>query len=283
MNGKILKISSNDLYGNVDDRKVAVFMAFNHLKYMNKYVVFCFLDEYEKKKLYFGSLHLKDNSIVSFSIKDNSMIETVKKFIDDYVNDKIDEKEYEIIDISKIDKIELVAYNDMDFDKIIDLDKKSIKRKKEVIEETKRSKPVILYFLILIIIGMIGYLGVLYFYPDIFVVKLKKLECSMSDFNKQVELNFDSSISVKFDKDDKLTDMDRIDVYKFEDMGTYTTFKDNNRENELRTKNAGYKYNDDDYELSIISNDTLIIESYDEVFEYLKGEGYSCIEGIYNE
>ena len=35
MNGKILKISNNDLYGNVDDRKVSVYAMFNHLKYIS--------------------------------------------------------------------------------------------------------------------------------------------------------------------------------------------------------------------------------------------------------
>ena len=50
MNGKILKVSSNDLYGNVDDRMVAVFAAFNHKKYMNKYVIFTYDGEFAKKK-----------------------------------------------------------------------------------------------------------------------------------------------------------------------------------------------------------------------------------------
>ena len=50
MNGKILKISSNDLYGNVDERQVVVFACFNHIKYMNKYILFTFLGEYDKKK-----------------------------------------------------------------------------------------------------------------------------------------------------------------------------------------------------------------------------------------
>ena len=39
MKGKILKISSNDLYGNTDDRLVAVYACFTQKKYMNKYII----------------------------------------------------------------------------------------------------------------------------------------------------------------------------------------------------------------------------------------------------
>ena len=77
MAGKILKIVSNDLYGNVDERKIVVFACFLHTKYMNNYVVFSFLGEYDKKKICYGSVHIKDNSLVIFSVKNN-----VKKYID---------------------------------------------------------------------------------------------------------------------------------------------------------------------------------------------------------
>ena len=52
MHGKILKIASNDLYGNATDKKVVVFVCFNHLKYMNKYIIFSYLGEYNEKRLY---------------------------------------------------------------------------------------------------------------------------------------------------------------------------------------------------------------------------------------
>lgn len=283
MNGKILKISNNDLYGNVDDRKVAVFAMFNHLKYMNKYVIFSFIDEYNKKKLYFGSLHLKDNSIVVFSIKDNGMINTVNTFINQYINNNVDSNEYEIIDISNMEKIELVSYNDMNFDNLLLLDSISIKRENISVEEIKRSKPIVLYLLIFIIIGMIGYLVFLYFNPNAFKDNLKQLDCNMNSFNKLVELNYESNIVVKFNNDDKFKSMQKIDIYKFDNEEDYLLFKDNNKQDILSTSNGGYKYDDDNYELRIISNDNLIIDAYNDVYDYLKNEGYSCIEGIYNE
>ena len=122
MAGKILKISSNDLYGNVDDRLVTVFACFEHTKYMNNYVVFSIDDN---NKLCYGSIHLKKDSLVIFNVK-----QTVKKyideFLDEYINDKMDG--YKLIDINNINKVELVSYNEMDYDKIQILDDKSIEK-----------------------------------------------------------------------------------------------------------------------------------------------------------
>ena len=50
MNGKILKIASNDLYGNATDRTVSVFAAFNHLKYI--------LNEIKTKEIFNSTLNI---------------------------------------------------------------------------------------------------------------------------------------------------------------------------------------------------------------------------------
>ena len=284
MNGKVLKVSSNDLYGNVDDRKVSVFAAFNHLKYMNRYVIFSFLDEYNKKKLYFGSVHLKDNSLVVFSIKDNNSINFVNKFITDYMSNKVDSNEFQIIDISNAEKIELVAFNTIDFEYLEQLDQMSIKREiTNITNDTKSGNKGFLYVLLILLIGIAGGLTYLYFNPDTLTVELKKLECNMEGFNKSVDLNYSSSLEAKFDKEDKLNSINKVDIYKFENEEEYIQFKENNKERLLGIKDGGYTYDDDNLTLKVIYSDDLIIDSYDEVYEYVENEGYSCIEGTYNE
>ena len=284
MNGKVLKVSSNDLYGNVDDRKVSVFAAFNHLKYMNRYVIFSFLDEYNKKKLYFGSVHLKDNSLVVFSIKDNNSINFVNKFITDYMSNKVDSNEFQIIDISNAEKIELVAFNTIDFEYLEQLDQMSIKREiTNITNDTKSGNKGFLYVLLILLIGIAGGLTYLYFNPDTLTVELKKLECNMEGFNKSIELNYSSSLEAKFDKEDKLNSINKVDIYKFENEEEYIQFKENNKERLLGIKDGGYTYDDDNLTLKVIYSDDLIIDSYDEVYEYVENEGYSCIEGTYNE
>lgn len=281
MNGKILKISNNDLYGNVDDRKVVVFAAFNHKKYMNKYIIFSFLGEYNKRKLYFGSLHLKEKSLVTFSVKDNTSIECINKFIEEYLSNTVDTNEYQILDISSTEKIEIISYNDMEFDKLDLLDSISIKREEVRVEENnKKSKNTSLYILLFLLIALAC--GLTYFYFNPSVTEYKKLDCNMTGYNKKVDLNFDSSITIKFDKKDNFKSIERVDVYKFDSEEEYLKFKEENNESKLNVSNGGYKYDDENRELRIISNDRLIIDSYSEIYEYYKNEGYSCIEGTYN-
>lgn len=283
VNGKILKIANNDLYGNVDEREVALFVAFNHKKYMNNYAVFTYATEYNKKKLYLASIHLKDNSLVTFNIKDKE-IEYVNKFVDDYLNNKIDNNEYEIIDLSKINKVELVSYYEEDFDKLDELDKMSITHINDIDDnENNKRRYGFLYFLLgLLIILLVG-ITYLYFNPDILNVKLKKLECTQSTYNEKVQLKYISDTLLKFNRNDELVSFHKIDTYKFNDMESYSDFKDNNGESKYFEIDGAYKYDDDNLELKLIYDEHLIIYKYDEVLDYLKSNGYTCVEGTYDE
>ena len=138
MSGKELRISSNDLYGNVDDRIVRVYACFEHSKYMNNYIVFSFGTD--NNKLCYGSVHLKENSLVIFSVK-NDVEKYILEFTNQYINDKLDD--FKIISLNNINKVELVSYNETEFDKLLLLDEKAIP-KVIVKEEVKESKPVFL-------------------------------------------------------------------------------------------------------------------------------------------
>ncbi len=280
MNGKILKVSSNDLYGNADDRQVVVFCAFNHLKYMNKYVIFAFSDKYNEKKLCYGSVHLKKDSLVSFAINSNDII---NDFVTKYLSGNLDSKEYEIIDISDINKIELVSYSEMECDKLKELDDMSIKREKVEVTNNNNNKKSGLYTLLFIMIALL--IGVTYIYlnPNAFKEKMKILECNMYSYNKKTELNYHSDVVVRFNEEDEMRSYERIDIYKFEDDDIYSDFKENHKESEYFNITGSYKYNDDDLELRIIYEEKPIINSYEEIYQYLKKEGYSCIEDVYYE
>ncbi len=283
MNGKILKVASNDLYGNADDRQVAVFAVFNHKKYMNKYIIFAFESATGEKKLCLGSVHLKDNSLVIFEIRKDE-VKYVMDFVSQYVQGTVNSKEYEIISINKISKAELVSYNQEDYDKLSELDKISIKRVAANSEEESYKSPVFLYgLLVFLIFALIG-ITYVYFNPEILEVELKQLSCTMENgFDEKTELNYSSEILAKFNRDDKLKMLKQVDIYKFDDKDTYYDFKDNNKESIYFKAEGGYKYNDNDLELRIIYDDKLIIENYKEVLNYLKNGGYSCVEGTFYE
>lgn len=284
MNGKILKISSNDLYGNVDERQVVVFACFNHIKYMNKYVLFTFLGEYDKKKLYYGSIHMKENSLVVFSVKDN-VFGYIDKFKNEYIDGKIDVSEYEVLDISKMEKVELVSYNEMEFDKLKELEDISIMKTstESVVEVDKEKKPVFLYILLFILILLLIGITYLYLRPDDFVIKNRNLVCEKNKYNMELDMKYLENRVVLFDRNDKLKKIEINDSYVFDDIDLYNEFKDNEREKDYFKIDGTFKYIDENLELKIIYQDKSIIDNYDEMKNYLVNEGYDCVEGYYEE
>lgn len=277
MAGKILKITSNDLYGNVDDRMVKVFACFEHTKYMNNYVVFS-IDG--NNKLCYGSIHLKKDSLVIFNVKP-TIKKYIDEFLDEYINDKI--SEYKLIDINNINKVELVSYNEMDYDKIQILDDKSIEKTVVNEEMVKGKKPVILYVLLFILIILGGGLTLLYFMPDLFSVKYKLLECTNNIYDEKIGLNYRIDKDVKFNKNDKVDSVDVIRTYAFLDSDSYNEFKDNNLQNKYFTNGEGYKYIDSELKFKLFYNENSVIDDYEEMYIYLKKEGYSCIEREYEK
>lgn len=279
MKGKILKISSNDLYGNVDERQVIVFSCFNHLKYMNRYVLFTFLGEYDKKKLYYGSVHMKDNSIVIFAVN-NNVFDYIDKFKNDYMNGNVNSLEYEIIDIDKIEKVELVSYNEMSFDKLKELEEISLKKESNnLVENSKEKKPIFLYILLIILILFLIGITYLYFRPDDFKIRNKTLVCDIYKYNYDVDMDYQERREVIFDQNDHVKKIEVTDSYIFLDKEEYDDFKNSEKENQYFKIDGTFKYDDSKKTLMISYQDKSIIDSYDDMRDYLKNEGYNCIEG----
>lgn len=280
MSGKILKIVSNDLYGNVDDRKIVLFSCFEHTKYMNNYAIFAFEGEYDKKKLCYGSVHLKENSVVIFSIKKDET-KYIDNFIEEYLNSNLNE--FKIIDISKIEKVELVSYNDMEYNKLEELDKKSIIRKKTEEENNQEKKPIVLYIILILLILLSIGLTLLYFYPELFTIKYKELVCNDNQYDEKMKMTYDIEKDIKFGNEDKTLNIDVVKVYKFDTEEEYQDFKNNSKQNEYFNSGEGYKFIDDELKFKIIYKENSIIDDYDEMLTYLKKEGYSCIETKYEK
>lgn len=286
MMGKILKISSNDLYGNTDERKVAVFACFNHKRYMNKYVIFSIIGEFDKNKLYYGSIHLKTSSLVVFSVKEEEF-NYIKPFIDEYINDNEDFQEYELINLDNIEKIELVSYNSMDCDKLTYLYDKSIPKDfSKNTDDGKRNKgsgTLFLYVLLFVLIILLMGISYLYFFPEDFQVELKTLKCTNTLYNSRLEMDYEIEKNINFDKDDKFSNISVTERYKFVDSYQYLQFKDNSDKDEYFKIDGSYKYDDDNNQFIVMYKENSIMEDYVEVFNYLSDEGYQCVEGTIYE
>ena len=281
MNGKILKLANNDLYGNALDRTVSVFVAFTHKKYMNHYVIFTYTDMLDKKQLYYGSVHLKPDSLVVFQVNDN-VLPIVNEFISEYLNDKIDANEYEIIDIKDINKLEFVSASVTDYDNLKALDDKSIK-KEATVEGAANKSHTGLYLFIVVIMLLLGGVTYLYFNPSLLQTELKELKCESNLYHSELEMKYLREIEIKFNKADEPVKYAVTETYKFSDMTTYFEFKDNDRQNEYFNTIGSYKYTDALNQLKIFYDEETVIDNYQELYKYLKNEGYTCQEGTYYE
>lgn len=282
MTGKKLKISNNDLYGNQDERQVAAFVCFNHLKYMNNYVIFSFVGEYDKNILYYGSIHLKTNSLVIFAVKENEKV-YIDTFREQFLTNTIDPKEYQIIDISQIEKVELVSFTEVPYDKISILDNLTIPKsmtKKQ--GETKESKPVFLYFLLIVLIAFLSFITYLKFNPNI-IPEPKALTCTNNFYNQELKMNYEEIRKVLFNPNGTINKIDVTNTYTFSDEETYLDFKNNDKETEYFKNINNFEYLDDTLSINIYYEESTIIETYDDMYNYLKKEGYECLEGTNNE
>ena len=280
MTGKILKVSANDVYGKVDERVAVVFACFEHTKYMNNYVIFSFLGEYEKNKLCYGSVHIKENSIVIFSVKDN-----VKQYIDEFLGEYESNRvsNFKILDISDKERVEIVSYNEIDYDKLQYLDDISIMKvvEEKVEEDTKERQPIFLYFMLFVLISFAIGLSLLYFKPELFGVKYKGLVCNNNLYDYEIKMDYQMEKSIKFDSNDKTQSIDIVRYYTFLESKDYYEFKNNNKHLDYLKNGEGYKYIDDVLEFRVIYQEKSVIDDYDEMKIYLNREGFSCKEVEY--
>lgn len=280
MAGKILKITSNDLYGNVDERRVVVFSCFEHTKYMNNYVVFAFEGEYNKKKLCYGSVHLKNDSIVIFAVK-NDIKKYIDEFILEYTSDKLEN--FKLLNFDDIEKVELVSYNEMEYDNLELLDRKSIVR--EVVREEKEQKktPIFLYSLIIMLVLFACGITFLYFNQGMFVVKYKELVCVDKLYDQELMLYYDLEKDIKFNRNDKVSSIDVVKTYIFLDSDVYYDFRENNKHEQYFNNGEAYKYINDSLKLRLMYQEKSVIDDYDEMVTYMEREGFSCVKKEYEK
>ena len=277
MHGKILKVVSNDLYGNATDKKVVVFVCFNHLKYMNKYIMFTYMGEYDKNILYYGSIYEKGKTIVIFKVRKEEE-EYINKFREDYLNDIVNDKEYQILDIGMMEGVEIVSFTEIEYDKLSLLDKKSIQRLNNIeAEENNNKKPVFLYVLLVILIVLLGGITYLYFTDD-GSSNDKKLVCSIDKYDNTVMVNYKEQRNILYNKKNKIVSITINDKYIFDDVDKYNEFKDNKKEQEYFKKDGTFKYDDNLLMLMISYKGDSVIDNIGEMKSYLESEGYSCKE-----
>ena len=186
--------------------------------------------------------------------------------------------------MTNYNKIELVSYSETDFDKLNELVDKSIPKEKDEPEENNKSTGTFfLVFLLLIMIAALVGVTFLYFFPEQFTTELDQLECTINKHNDEIDLDYTSTQTIKFDKEGKVITIDVADLYTFDSMNTYLDFKNNEKHMQYFNIEGTYKYIDSELQFKLMYKTESIIQEHEQIKRYLTNDGYSCIEGKYYE
>lgn len=279
MNGKVLRVFNNDLYGKVDERQVIVFAAFVHKKYMNKYAIFVFQNEYNQNKLCYGSIHIKENSLVTFKVKQETK-SVFDDFLTQYTNRQL--VDYELINISNLTKLEIIGYNEMPYNQILLLDDLSIPKPQVQITNPKQTNSTfkIIIPIIILIIGAIS--AYVFLTPSL--LEFKMLTCSRNSYNDNIRLNYLEKHELIYDGRSNLVQYKIDEIYYFRTTLTYQNFKDESLHSHyFEGNNKTFKYNDDGLELIVTYNGTSDIDDLSKMKHKLEQANFTCREERYEK
>jgi len=272
MNGKVLRVFNTDVNGKEDEREVLMFAMFNHKKYMNKYAIFTIKNSKETNKLYYGSIFLKENTVVIFNIKEE-LKSVILEFIEEYTKNNF--QEFELLDSSKYEKIELVNYNEMEYKDINTLYHLSFPQVEEKKEVKKKKSPLSTIMTLLIIIAIPV---IIYFYIQNENNKKTILKCNLSSYSYEVNLDYEIDKIITFDKKKMIESINVTETYMFPSQEEYYNFKNENKHYEYFDIKGSYKYIDEERILKIFYEETTVARNYEQIKSILEKEKYICKE-----
>lgn len=279
MYGKILKVNNRGTDIKIENKEVILFCCFKDLKYGNSYAIFCDKENPNNTLLY-GTIHFKEDSIVIIDTKKdikNMLIELI-----DILSSNQKLYDYQILDIAKFQKIDLISNNTMELsnDKLKKLESLCIKQdppkqKRKRNEDGTRTLKIILVLLLVIL--------ALYIYLYIDNKDNYELNCTKSSEIKELS-KVEDEVTIYFSRKNQIIYIDSTTKYIFDTKIEYQTFKsDTTLQSKYLKNNDGIKYLDNDNTVMVVSRDSNVHNSYKEIKELYTSSGYKCEKRKNNE
>ena len=299
MNEKVIgkKIKLNDFnmtYGK-QEKLLNVICLFKYKKDNNIYAIYCDDSSIPYGIIYYGSAHIKGNTLIVIGSKVPNQ-EMLKEILFK-INNNEQLENFEILELSQINLIEIVSPNKFEIKKeilqnLIDktMPKPIVPEKKT---QKKNKKPQILPILLILIVLTAS----LYFFifkdntPKENIVK--SFICKKEYQSNELEAKVIEDNTYNFNQNDILQYINKSTTYKFYKEEEYYDFinkgifysyipeeyiNKNPEDNSL-----GYRIDNDTYSLIIIekedtTKDYFLPTEYEEVLSHYKEKGYSCTE-----
>ena len=297
VNGKELKVIQYNLEFGAKDRIVNVFGCFRYVPNGNLYLLYTDVDT-KYNIVYYGSAHVKGNSILVMKCRVSEEIEIIKEYIFKVTNGEgLDN--FEMVSLDGVDGIEIISSDKFEInqDVLLKLIKATIPVKEEIVEAVKEekivkekkkgSKILLLFLLILLVAG-----GFLYFFfvggnsDDV----AKQIICQKKYNHNTLNASVEEISTYNFNVKGVLEKVDTTMIYSFSEedyqefilKGTYYRYLPDD------DRSGGYKLDDQKYQFKVMIKDYVDTSynkptAYEEVFTYYKTQGYTCREEIVGE
>lgn len=293
MNGKELKVVEYNLTFGKNARMVNVFGCFRYKENNSLYIIYADVNT-KYNIVYYGSSHVKNDSILSMQCNNKKDEEIIKEYIFKVTNkEKLDD--FEIIPLEKIEGVEIISSNKLEIKKeVLDslteltIPKKEIP-KEEVKEKPKKKKSskLLMFLIMIILIGGGVYLYFNTMNKEESVAKI--IVCTKTYKHNELEANVSEEQTFNFNNQDTLESIDIVQAYKFMTEDSYLDFINKGLYYKYMPDeddaNGGYKFYDDSYTYQMTMKEYVDIAydkptNYEDVLAYYKDDGYSCNEDI---
>lgn len=277
MIGKKMRVSELEFKYGTRPSNIKAYACFKN-KQFNTNIIIYSLDN--DNNFYYGNAHLNNDKIIIMKLSINKD-ELVLKFINDFLEDKLDE--YEIIDIQNKTSVEIISYNELkvENDIVVKLENKTIKVEEKIVDKKKKKSgfKLILIYLFIFIIMILGFY--VYFNREKIFIKNSKFQCVLNYKHDELDVDVEEVRTLIF-QNNKLENIDIVVDFKFEKMEDYQDVKLNNKQYVYSVYGTGtFKYVDDSLMLRMFYNnfvDKELENDDDKIIESYKIKGYECKE-----
>lgn len=300
MNGKELKVAEYNLTFGSSQRRVNVFGLLKYKPNNNIYVIYADLDN-TYNIVYYGSSHIKNNSILSMSSNKSNDEEIIKEYIYEIVENK-ELNNFEILSLKDIEEIEIISSNRLELkkeilDKLVKLTIPKRDKSNEVVAAPKKKKKSLLNTLFVLIIIGGGCYGGYYYYINFLNSNDnnaidKTITCSKTYSHEDLaNVNVSEEQVFNFNTKDVLKRVDVTTVYNFTNEDDYFNFINMGLYYKYMPDDAlvdgGWDNDDVNHSFKMIAKENIGNNydkptNYEEVLTYYKSEDYTCVEDSMN-
>lgn len=292
MNGKTLKVKTNNFEFGAHDRFVNILGCFKYKPNSNIYIIYTDKDT-KYNVVYYGNGHVRQGVALCMQCRDKvSEEEIIKEYIFKVIQ-KQDLSNFEPYSLNDAEGLEIIGSTKLEIkpevlasllDKV--MPKTEVKEeKKEVAPKSKKKKKSFGSVLLGVVIAFI-ILGVFYYFIEMFTTGTiaKSITCSKTYPNNELNATVTEVDKYNFNVKDRLENINIIMTYQFTSE-SYNNFFLRGLNHKYMKDNDNWTKDDETYSFQVMSTKNIDSsydepKNYEEAIAYYKNEGYSCTEEI---